>query len=105
MSWRKQRINVSMRKHVARRFGAEPGDVKPITCSYCPSEIVIDWSDPERVRFLDSEGRPRPELDHVEPLSRGGAHGPDNLTPACLSCNRSKNKRTLNEWRDAEGGE
>lgn len=30
------------------------------------------------------------ELDHVKPLSKGGAHMLGNLRPACRSCNRSK---------------
>lgn len=37
-------------------------------------------------------------IDHVVPLSRGGKHEADNLAPACLSCNSSKNDRLLSEW-------
>jgi hypothetical protein len=33
--------------------------------------------------------------DHVEPLARGGAHAIDNVVPACLTCNTSKNDTTL----------
>lgn len=33
---------------------------------------------------------PFEEIDHVKPLSKGGAHLPANLRPACLPCNRSK---------------
>jgi len=38
-------------------------------------------------------------IDHVIPLSRGGAHGIGNLVPACLKCNLSKNAKTIMEWR------
>lgn len=38
-------------------------------------------------------------LDHVVPISRGGAHEFSNLLPACRSCNSSKNALTLEEWR------
>jgi len=38
-------------------------------------------------------------MDHVVPLSRGGAHDKYNIVPACLPCNSSKKDRLLNEWR------
>lgn len=32
-------------------------------------------------------------LEHVVPISRGGLHAPDNIVPACGSCNyRKRNK-------------
>ena len=36
--------------------------------------------------------------DHVVPLSRGGMDDDSNLIPICLSCNTTKNDRTLIEW-------
>jgi hypothetical protein len=39
------------------------------------------------------------ECDHIMPLSRGGRSTPDNLTTACLRCNRSKGRRTREEWK------
>lgn len=33
------------------------------------------------------------EMDHVEPLSKGGAHSPDNIVPACKPCNSRKGNR------------
>lgn len=38
------------------------------------------------------------EMDHIEPLSKGGRHNPDNVVPACRSCNKSKGDKTLDEW-------
>jgi len=38
------------------------------------------------------------ELDHVVPLSRGGAHCADNLVVACRSCNASKGNKPLIVW-------
>jgi 5-methylcytosine-specific restriction endonuclease McrA len=35
-------------------------------------------------------GAPYESIDHVVPLSRGGANVADNVVPACLSCNGSK---------------
>lgn len=37
-------------------------------------------------------------LDHVVPLSRGGADVEANIVPACASCNLSKGAKTLAEW-------
>lgn len=38
-------------------------------------------------------------VDHVVPVSRGGANGIGNLAPACASCNVSKRNWLLSEWR------
>lgn len=37
-------------------------------------------------------------LDHVTPLSRGGAHSVTNVVVACKPCNFSKHTRMLDEW-------
>lgn len=37
-------------------------------------------------------------LDHVDPLSKGGAHDVGNVVPACKSCNTSKLNRTIIVW-------
>lgn len=39
-----------------------------------------------------------PTVDHLIPLSRGGAHSLKNLAPACLSCNCSKGAKTPEEF-------
>lgn len=88
-------INEAMRREVAERFGCGPGERVQITCAYCPDIIVVDRTNPKRTRFLDEQGRARPELDHVEPLYWGGPHTVVNLVPACLRCNRSKGPRRL----------
>jgi 5-methylcytosine-specific restriction endonuclease McrA len=35
-------------------------------------------------------GGPKDTMDHVKPLSRGGAHMLGNIRPACSPCNNSK---------------
>ena len=90
----RQTITKPMREAVALRHGGIPGKRVAIECAYCPSMIVIDWTE-KRVRFLDERGRSFPELDHVEPVYWGGPHTVENLVPACLSCNRSKGPRRL----------
>lgn len=42
---------------------------------------------------------PAESIDHVVPLSRGGAHAIENILPACLDCNRRKHARTPEQWR------
>lgn len=37
-------------------------------------------------------------LDHVHPLSKGGADAEHNIVPACATCNLSKGAKTLAEW-------
>jgi len=39
-------------------------------------------------------GRPYEALDHVKPLSVGGAHLPCNIRPICTTCNNVKH----NKW-------
>jgi DNA polymerase III epsilon subunit-like protein len=38
-------------------------------------------------------------MDHVVPLSRGGAHAIGNVLPACETCNLSKSAKLLVEWK------
>jgi 5-methylcytosine-specific restriction endonuclease McrA len=37
-------------------------------------------------------------LDHLVPITKGGDHTKDNVVPACLSCNASKNNKLLEDW-------
>ena len=41
---------------------------------------------------------PYEHVDHVIPLSRGGAGWPSNLVPSCASCNCSKGNKNVWEW-------
>lgn len=43
-------------------------------CVYCAAELEFDFA----------------TLDHVQPLSQGGAHNPGNVVLACGRCNRLK---------------
>jgi len=38
------------------------------------------------------------ELDHIQPLSRGGTAHPSNLWYICKRCNREKGTKTLYEF-------
>lgn len=39
-------------------------------------------------------------MDHVIPLTGGGAHDAGNVVGACFSCNASKGNRPLEDWLD-----
>lgn len=45
-------------------------------------------------------GRFATHLDHVRPLSKGGADKESNIVPACAPCNLSKGAKTLAEWAE-----
>ncbi|MDE2106793.1 MAG: HNH endonuclease [Patescibacteria group bacterium] len=42
--------------------------------------------------------RPCGEIDHIDPIARGGINGWNNLTSACRLCNGSKNATPLLLW-------
>ncbi|HTE56958.1 MAG TPA: HNH endonuclease [Kofleriaceae bacterium] len=58
------------------------------TCRLCslPIDPAVAWPDPMS-----------PSVDHVIPLSRGGAHAMGNVQSAHLGCNSSKGNRLLSE--------
>lgn len=51
-------------------------------------------------KLLYRKNTPANTIDHVIPLSRGGANWPANLRPACTSCNASKGDKTLQEYQE-----
>lgn len=38
-------------------------------------------------------------VDHIVPISRGGAHREGNLQPLCSRCNMSKGNKLMSEWK------
>ena len=58
-------------------------------CAYC--EQPLDAEDYSR-------GPMAPTVDHMIPLSRGGADVAENRVLACNACNSAKGARTPREW-------
>ena len=50
-------------------------------CSYCNNYCTTNY-----------------QIDHIDPISKGGTHTVDNFTIACPSCNASKNATSLLIW-------
>jgi len=40
-------------------------------------------------------GRPFAEIDHIQPISKGGTSSWENLTSTCVECNRNKSSKSL----------
>lgn len=59
-----------------------------------------------RCHYCHRRWWPLPTKDHMQPLSRGGSDGIDNVVPTCRACNQSKADMTAEafiEWADATG--
>ncbi|PTA69786.1 HNH endonuclease [Deinococcus arcticus] len=88
-------IAYSMNGSVLRRFphlqAVEPGWLAQLfwatpACAYCGL--------PNEQNGLGFQ------IDHIQPLSRGGRHEPQNLVLACAQCNRAKWNLTRAEFEE-----
>lgn len=61
-------------------------------CAYC--SCILTFARAERGKYVASKAT----IDHVIPISRGGAHIWENVCLACWRCNLSKGNRLLTEW-------
>lgn len=88
--WKKE--NPEKNREQSRRYRARKADV------------TIDSVDEQKIYELSGNacfycgGKEDLSLDHVVPLSGGGAHAESNLVVACRSCNSSKHNTPLEEW-------
>jgi len=60
---------------------------------YSRTAIMRRWG--YRCAYCDERAT---HLDHVTPLSKGGADAERNMVPACAGCNLSKGAKSLAEW-------
>ena len=77
-----------IRRHSRNRRARQRGAIENGGISESQwQEIIVIW----RGRCAYCGKRPRLiTMDHVVPLARGGKHCPENVVPACKSCNCSK---------------
>jgi len=77
---------------------------KQLGCSINPNYVQIQYSPScyycglKVSEFEKQYSKNKAELDHMIPLSRGGAHSLENVVTACHSCNITKQDRTPLEW-------
>lgn len=71
----RRRLKKSEREAVYSKTGGR--------CAYCGTEIALSDM----------------QVDHLIPISRGGADEPSNMLPACRSCNHYKHSADLEVFR------
>lgn len=78
-------------RRIARQHAA-PG------CGVSAKDWRLSLADALGLCAYCNEHPPKLTMDHIEPLSRGGAHDPANIVAACDRCNKSKNDLPLVVW-------
>ena len=69
------------REQITKKIRFEVFKRDNFTCQYCgknPPEVTL-------------------EIDHIEPVSKGGTNNINNLLTACFKCNRGKSNNLLNK--------
>ena len=61
-------------------------------CKYCEKKLA--W-----INYGNPYGKGSWEVDHSQPISKGGTDHLNNLVPACTSCNREKGDMTAGQYR------
>lgn len=84
MQKRKARIRQAPGNGITREQWSEILEVFGHACAYCLN--------------------PGTDMDHLVPLTRGGAHDPENIVPACKSCNSRKHNHSLLKFVSIGGG-
>lgn len=64
-------------------------------CYYCDAKLFPYGIWPKSTKV---EGARRYQVEHAQPVSRGGTDAPDNLRVACEECNRHKGMLTEAEF-------
>lgn len=96
--FKKKAVTAEERRELAKKNGCAPGCSVEASCIYCRKKGRINWVLQDRgagwVQFVGLE------IEHVHPEYLGGS-GNENLSLACMRCNRSKGARTVSQWRSA----
>lgn len=95
--FKKLPIRAETRRVLARRYGCSPGGQTEASCAHCGEGGRVVWfKQPRGAGWVVFPGL---EIDHIVPEFRGGDGQPNNLTLACLPCNRGRRDKLLSEWR------
>ncbi len=93
LDWKRrnpERVTASEEKRRARKKGAESVGVTPEQWF----AILAEFD--HRCAYCLSPGKL--SMDHSRPLAKGGEHSPENVVPACKSCNCSKHDDLIFSW-------
>lgn len=68
-----------------------------VMATYSVEDIIDMWGPREEWKcvYCSSEAE---SIDHVQPMSKGGADAIHNIVPSCMSCNNSKGSHNLGDW-------
>jgi len=89
------KVNAYNRKREAQKLKSFCGDVKTALCKIAMHKTVKCFYCHKSIDVSEVQ------IDHVRPLSKGGAHAAYNLVPACASCNCSKRAKPANDFINA----
>lgn len=97
--WRKthpEYVSATNQRYRARKANA-PG--KGVTAEQWERIVYACNS---RCTYCNAEGQVT--MDHIVPLSKGGAHDPTNVVPACMSCNTTKRDQDVETFLEKKYG-
>lgn len=101
--------NKDRSRELNKRWRDENPDARRAKCArQRAARQSAPQGDPREIAQREAELREEPcvacgstnniTIDHILPISRGGAHDVDNLQALCGSCNSSKGAKTMEEW-------
>jgi hypothetical protein len=67
---------------------------------YIPDDVRTALFADASHKCQDCGGRRNLEIDHILPVSRGGSGDPENLRVLCRACNRRKQAKTPEEYKE-----
>lgn len=82
----------SFRREIRHRNYARKRNIAPIPA--IGQEYLLETFE-NKCAYCDADAT---TFDHIIAISKGGKTTPDNIVPACLSCNSSKNNSDVWEW-------
>lgn len=87
-------------KRYALKRGASSAERVDATVVFARDKWRCQLCGEQTVKAQMGQRHPRaPTMDHIVPLSRGGAHSYQNIQCACLSCNLKKGARMIGQSR------
>lgn len=92
-----QKANPTSVRERSRRFRERNPGYDAVR-KYAPDPETREWLDVIAADPCAYCGGPSQAVDHIKPVSRGGANHWTNFTPSCRSCNSSKRDRELLQW-------